>query len=48
MTAPAAGGAPPRATRVLVVEDEPMIRMLLDDMLRELGCTVAAEAGRMD
>ena len=48
MTAPALSGVPLRATRVLVVEDELMIRMLLDDMLRELGCTVAAEAGRMD
>jgi hypothetical protein len=24
--------------RILVVEDEPMIRMLLEDMLSELGC----------
>ena len=34
--------------RVLVVEDELMIRMLLEDMLDELGYTVAAEAGRID
>jgi len=34
--------------RVLVVEDEPMIRLLLDDMLSELGYTMAAEAGRLD
>jgi CheY-like chemotaxis protein len=34
--------------RVLVVEDELMIRMLLEDMLGELGYTVAAEAGRLD
>ena len=31
--------------RVLVVEDEMMIRMLLQDMLTDLGHTVAAEAG---
>ena len=34
--------------RVLVVEDELMIRMLLEDMLGELGYTVAAEAARID
>jgi CheY-like chemotaxis protein len=36
------------AKRVLVVEDELMIRMLLEDMLGELGYTVAAEAGRVE
>lgn len=34
--------------RVLVVEDEPMIRLLLDDMLTDLGYTMAAEAGRIE
>ena len=34
--------------RVLVVEDELMIRLLLQDMLAELGYTLAGEAGRMD
>lgn len=34
--------------RVLVVEDEPMIRLLLDDMLADLGYTMAAEAGRLE
>jgi CheY-like chemotaxis protein len=34
--------------RVLVVEDEPMIRLLLDDMLSDLGYSMAAEAGRLD
>lgn len=34
--------------RVLVVEDESMIRLLLDGMLTELGYTMAAEAGRLD
>ena len=36
------------AKRILVVEDELMIRMLLEDMLGELGYTVAAEAGHID
>jgi len=38
----------PNGKRVLVVEDELMIRMLLEDMLGELGYTVAAEAARID
>jgi CheY-like chemotaxis protein len=37
-----------QARRILVVEDEPMIRILLEDMLGELGYTVAAEAARID
>jgi CheY-like chemotaxis protein len=36
------------AKRTLVVEDELMIRMLLEDMLGELGYTVAAEAARIE
>lgn len=34
--------------RILIVEDETMIRMLLADMLEELGYTIAGEAGRID
>lgn len=34
--------------RVLVVDDESMIRMLIEDMLSELGHTLAAQAGRID
>jgi CheY-like chemotaxis protein len=34
--------------RILVVEDELMIRMLLQDMLTDLGHTLAGEAGRID
>jgi CheY-like chemotaxis protein len=34
--------------RILVVEDELMIRMLLDGMLEDLGYTMAAEAGAID
>jgi CheY-like chemotaxis protein len=37
-----------RAKRILVVEDELMIRMLLEDMLGELGYTITAEAARID
>lgn len=39
--------ATPASRRVLVVEDEIMIRMLLEDMLGDLGYTVAAAAGRI-
>jgi CheY-like chemotaxis protein len=34
--------------RVLLVEDESMIRMLLEGMLTDLGHTVAAEAGGIE
>jgi CheY-like chemotaxis protein len=34
--------------RILVVEDEPMIRMLLDGMLTDLGYTMVAEAGAIE
>jgi CheY-like chemotaxis protein len=34
--------------RILVVEDELMIRMLLEGMLSDLGHTVAAEAGSIE
>ena len=34
--------------RVLVVEDEIMIRMLLEDMLEDLGFKVTLSAGRLD
>jgi len=37
-----------RGKRVLVIEDELMIRMLLQDMLDDLGHTLAGEAGRID
>jgi CheY-like chemotaxis protein len=38
----------PGSRRVLVVEDEIMIRMLLEDMLEDLGFKVALSAGRVD
>ena len=34
--------------RVLVIEDESMIRMLLDGMLSDIGYTMTAEAGALD
>jgi CheY-like chemotaxis protein len=43
MTAQAKAGA-----RIFVVEDESMIRMLLDGMLEDLGYTMTAEAGAID
>jgi CheY-like chemotaxis protein len=45
MTAEGSSGA---GKRVLVVEDELLIRMLLQDMLTDLGYRLAGEAGRMD
>ena len=39
---------PAKAKQILVAEDEPMIRMLLEDMLGELGYTVAAEAAGIE
>jgi len=41
-------GSKPQAKRILVVEDELMIRMLLEDMLGELGYTIAAQAAHID
>ena len=38
---------PPRGS-VFLVEDEVMIRMMVADMLEDLGYTVAAEAGDID
>ena len=34
--------------RVLVVEDEIMVSMLIEDMLHELGCTVIGPASQVD
>ena len=40
--------APSSRRRVLVVEDEIMIRMLLEDMLDDLGYEVVGTAGTLD
>src|SRR5450432_862229 len=37
-----------KALSVFVVEDEAMIRLMVMDMLEELGCRVAAEAGDVE
>jgi CheY-like chemotaxis protein len=34
-----------QGTRVLLVEDEGLVAMSVEDMLADLGCTVAAQAG---
>lgn len=34
--------------RVLLVDDEPLVAMLLEDMLADLGCHVVATAARVD
>ena len=46
MTTEARPAQPP--SRVLIVEDELMIRILLEDMLRDLGYAIAGEAGRVE
>jgi CheY-like chemotaxis protein len=45
---PGLGDTAPAGKRILIVEDEAMIRMLLADMLEELGYTITAEAGRIE
>ena len=40
-----ASDRPLEGVRVLVVEDEPLVAMLLEDMLSDLGCTVVAVVG---
>jgi CheY-like chemotaxis protein len=37
-----------KGLRVFVVEDEPMIRILVTDLLGQLGYTIAGEAGDVD
>ncbi len=37
-----------RGLRVLVVEDETLVAMLIEDYLAEMGCTVAASVRRID
>jgi CheY-like chemotaxis protein len=37
-----------KGLKVFLVEDEAMIRMMVVDMLEELGHSVAAEAGQLD
>ena len=37
-----------KGLRVLVVEDEMMVSMLIEDMLSDLGCIVVGPASRLD
>jgi CheY-like chemotaxis protein len=48
MTTPETAAPPARKASVLVVEDEVMIRMMVTDMLVDLGHSIAAEAGEID
>jgi CheY-like chemotaxis protein len=48
MTTPETTALPARKASVLVVEDEVMIRMMVTDMLVDLGHSIAAEAGEID
>jgi DNA-binding response OmpR family regulator len=38
---------PPHRWRVLIVEDDPLIGMLLSDMLQELGCEPEGPVGNV-
>jgi CheY-like chemotaxis protein len=42
------GTGNPAGSRILLVEDEAMVRMMLADMLAQLGHQVVAEASRLD
>lgn len=48
MTTSDTAAPPARKASVLVVEDEVMIRMMVTDMLVDLGHSIAAEAGEID
>jgi DNA-binding response OmpR family regulator len=37
-----------QGTRVLVVEDEAMLSLSLEDMLRDIGCVVVGTAAKLD
>jgi CheY-like chemotaxis protein len=39
--------APLHGLRVLIVEDETLVAMLIEDYLVELGCTIACSASRL-
>ena len=41
-------GGPPRRRNILVVEDELMIRVLLEDMLTDLGYRIVAAVARIE
>jgi CheY-like chemotaxis protein len=39
--------APPAGTRVLIVEDEPIIAMTAEDLVEDMGCVVAGSAATL-
>ncbi len=39
---------PLKGAKILLIEDEALVAMLLEDMLADRGCTVAAVAHRLD
>ena len=41
-------GSPASSCSVLIVEDETLLRMMMTEMLEELGHRVAAEAARLE
>jgi CheY-like chemotaxis protein len=43
-----AGAIEVKGLRVLVVEDESMVSMLMEDMLHDLGCAVVGTVARFD
>ena len=47
MNAPGPDANPLTGLRVLVVEDETLVAMLLEDMLSDLGCEIAASTSRV-
>ena len=47
MTTPPFDGAL-KDLRVLIVEDEALVSMLLEDMLEDMGCTLAGSAANLD
>jgi CheY-like chemotaxis protein len=40
--------APLRGLRILVIEDEMMVAMLMEDLLEGFGCTIVGPAGSID
>lgn len=42
-----AASHPLHGLRVLIVEDEPLVSMLIEEFLREIGCEVACSASRI-
>jgi CheY-like chemotaxis protein len=48
MTAPPRNGAQKGGPRVIVVEDEALVALMMEDLLSDLGCEVVASFGGVD